>query len=60
MKKYAETVEDVELLSVCKVVESHKWATPTLVKMIRDKAVDVKEAEIILTTAHKSNFFALS
>ena len=54
LKMYAETVEDVELLSVCKVVETHKWATPTLVKMIRDKAVDVKDAEVILTTAHKS------
>jgi len=54
LKLYAEAVEDFELLSICKVVESHKWAIPTLVKMITDKAVDVKKAEVKLTTAHKA------
>lgn len=54
LKRYAEAVADLELLSVCKVVEAHKWAIPTLVEMISDRAVDAKEAEVVLTTAHKA------
>ena len=54
LKSYAEYVEDVELLSVCKLVENYKFSIPGLVDMIKEKAVEIKDAEIILTTAHKS------
>lgn len=54
LKSYAKTVEDVELLSICKVVETHHANIPRLVDRIYRKAVKLDEAEIILTTAHKS------
>lgn len=54
LKLYAQTVEDVELSSVCKVVEAHKFAIPRLVEMMQAQAVDAAKAEVILTTAHKS------
>lgn len=54
LKSYAEAVEDFELLSVCKVVETHKYSVPRLVDTINEKAVGADEADIILTTAHKS------
>ncbi|RJP86281.1 MAG: ATP-dependent helicase [Desulfobacteraceae bacterium] len=54
LKAYVEAVEDVELLSVCRVVENYKFSIPQLVRMITEKAVDVKDAQVLLTTAHKS------
>ena len=54
LKLYAEAVEDFELLSICKVVETYQARIPALVTKIAEKAVDVKKAEVVLTTAHKS------
>ena len=54
LKSYAEAVEDIELLSVCKLVENYNFSIPGLVDMINKKAVETSDAEIILTTAHKS------
>jgi F-box protein 18 (helicase) len=54
LKAYAKTVEDVELLSICKVVETYTARIPSLVYAINRKVVTLDDAEIILTTAHKS------
>ena len=54
LKSYTKTVEDVELASICKVVETHGQNIPHLLKMIQRKAVEFNRADIILTTAHKS------
>jgi F-box protein 18 (helicase) len=54
LKMYAGAVEDVELFSVCKVVENYGAAIPVLVEKIVENNVDLKEAEVVLTTAHKS------
>jgi F-box protein 18 (helicase) len=54
LKSYAVAVEDIELLSVCKLVENYKASIPGLVDRINEKAVETSAAEIILTTAHKS------
>lgn len=54
LKSYAQDVEDLELLSVCGVVEEFEGRIPSLIKRITGKAVDVGEADITLTTAHKA------
>jgi F-box protein 18 (helicase) len=54
LKSYAQDVEDFELLSICKVVEEYKHSIPNHIKRITEKAVEMKKAEIILTTAHKA------
>ena len=54
LKSYAQDVEDFELLSVCKVVEDYKHSIPSHIKRITEKSVDEKQADIILTTAHKA------
>jgi F-box protein 18 (helicase) len=54
LKSYAESVEDFELLSVCKIVETYQYRIPKLVNMMNERAVEPGAAEIILTTAHKS------
>ena len=54
LKAYAKTVEDVELSSICKVVETYNTRIPSLVYAIKRKAVTLDDADIILTTAHKS------
>jgi F-box protein 18 (helicase) len=54
LKSYVEAVEDVELQSVCRVVENYTFNIPHLIRMIKEKAVDVKDAQVLLTTAHKS------
>jgi F-box protein 18 (helicase) len=54
LKSYAETVEDVELLSVSKVVETYNFSIPKLVDMMNERAVEPDDAKIILTTAHKA------
>ncbi len=54
LKTYARAVEDIELMSICKVVETYKFSIPHLVKMIFETAVDASEAQVLLTTAHKS------
>jgi F-box protein 18 (helicase) len=54
LKSYAEAVEEIELLSICKVVEHYRWRLPKLVDAIMEKAVDPQDAQVTLTTAHKS------
>ncbi|MCP4745654.1 MAG: ATP-dependent helicase [Desulfobacteraceae bacterium] len=54
MGKYAETVEDHEITSICKVVQNYRHEIPHLINEIKNKAVDVEKADVILTTAHKS------
>jgi F-box protein 18 (helicase) len=54
LKAYARAVEDIELMSICKVVDTYKFSIPNLVKLISEKTVEVKEAEVLLTTVHKA------
>ena len=55
MKYFAKTLEDWELTSRCKIVETYRHRIPDLVERIAAKSVeDLEEANVILTTAHKS------
>ncbi|MGM0586838.1 MAG: UvrD-helicase domain-containing protein [Bacteroidota bacterium] len=56
MKTYAQTVEDVELLSLCKVMDNYEHVDiPSMLDRIYDKMVDEpQDADVILTTAHKA------
>lgn len=54
LRSYARAVEDLELMSLCAMVEKYASRIPSLVDRITDRAVAVEEAGIILTTAHKS------
>lgn len=54
LKSYARTVEDLELLSVCAMVEKHGRAIPGHVDRIKSRAVDADRADVVLTTAHKA------
>ena len=60
LKSYAQTVEDFEILSQCRLVEKYKSRLPGLVDRVLDKATDVQSGEkdkpgtILLTTAHKA------
>ena len=54
LKAYAAAVEDIELLGICKVVEKYRGRLPHLVGTLTAEAVDPKDAQITLTTAHKS------
>ena len=54
LKSYAQAVEEIELLSICKVVENYRGRLPGLVNAITEKAVNPEDAQVILTTAHKS------
>ncbi|MBF0235702.1 MAG: ATP-dependent helicase [Desulfamplus sp.] len=54
LKDFAKTVEDWELSSRCTVVDEYRHQIPALVRDIQNAAVDLKDAEIVLTTAHKS------
>jgi F-box protein 18 (helicase) len=54
LQSYARTVEEVELASVCTMVERYTSAIPTHVDKILEQAVDGDKADILLTTAHKS------
>ncbi len=54
LKQFAEEVEDFELMSRCRIVDKFEKSIPILVDEITNKAVDVKQAEICLSTAHKS------
>jgi len=54
MKDYAQSVDDWELIGICKVVEKYNDAIPSLIRDIIKHHVDQHDAEILLTTAHKS------
>ena len=54
LKSYAAAVEDFELSSVCKIVETYTTAIPGHVDRIMEQTVDERQAGILLTTAHKS------
>ncbi len=54
LRSYARTVEDMELLSVCAVVEKYTASIPKHIKGIREKAVEPDRASVTLTTAHKA------
>jgi F-box protein 18 (helicase) len=54
LNRYAEDTEDYELFSVFKIVGKYKSRIPYLVSRIKEQAVDEKNAEVVLTTAHKS------
>lgn len=54
LKHYAQAVEDLELLSICKVVEAYKHRIPNHIEQITEKAVETSKAQITLTTAHKA------
>jgi F-box protein 18 (helicase) len=54
MKEYAQVVEDLELRSVCAVVEEYSHQIPDLVAKIRAAAVDTPTADVCLTKAHKA------
>ncbi|MCP4117567.1 MAG: ATP-dependent helicase [Desulfobacteraceae bacterium] len=54
LRSYARAVEDLELMSLCAMVEKYTSRIPSLVDRITDRAVAIEDAGIILTTAHKS------
>ncbi|MFN2358213.1 MAG: UvrD-helicase domain-containing protein, partial [Desulfotignum sp.] len=54
LKSYAGAVEDLELSSVCAMVEKYGAALPGHVDRIKEKTVDTDRAGVILTTAHKA------
>ena len=54
LKSYAGAVEDLELSSVCAMVEKYGSTLPGHVDRIKEKTVDTEQAGIILTTAHKA------
>jgi F-box protein 18 (helicase) len=54
LKAYAAAVEEIELLSICKVVEKYRERLPNLVDAIIAGAADPKDAQVTLTTAHKA------
>ena len=54
LKSYAQAVEEIELLGICKVVENYRYRLPALVDAITRKTADPENAQVILTTAHKS------
>ena len=54
MKQYAQSAEDWELLGICKMVEKYNDTIPKLIGDIKNYHVDEKDAEILLTTAHKA------
>lgn len=55
MRVYAEATDDKELKSLIKVVEEYTSEIPSLVTNIQERALnDLNDADIILTTAHKS------
>lgn len=54
LKAYAAAVEEIELLSTCKVVEKYRGRLPGLVDSLIAGALDPKDAQVTLTTAHKS------
>ncbi len=59
LKSYAQTVEDYEILSQCRLVEKYRSRLPGLIDLVLDKAIDIKsgqetKAAILLTTAHKA------
>lgn len=54
MERYAKAVEDREIASLCKVVQTHRHRIPQQIQAIREKAVDESCADVILTTAHKA------
>jgi F-box protein 18 (helicase) len=41
-------------MSLCKVVQNHRHQIPLQVRAITERAVDEKQAEVVLTTAHKA------
>ncbi|MCF8126185.1 MAG: UvrD-helicase domain-containing protein [Desulfotignum sp.] len=54
LKSYAAAVEDLELSSVCAVVEKYGPALRRHVDRIKETAVTPDQAGILLTTAHKA------
>lgn len=54
LKNYVAAVEDLELQSVCRVVENYNFSIPRLVRMIHEQAVEPEAAQVLLTTAHKA------
>lgn len=55
LKDYAREVNDVEILSVCSVVEEFHADLPTRIEDIKKHSVrDMADADIVLSTAHKS------
>lgn len=54
LKSYAAAVEDLELSSVCAVVEKYGPALRTHVERIKQTARPPDQAGILLTTAHKA------
>ena len=54
LRAYARTVEDLELLSICAVVEKYTATVPKHVAGITQQTVEPDQASIVLTTAHKA------
>ncbi|RLB38751.1 MAG: hypothetical protein DRH12_12425 [Deltaproteobacteria bacterium] len=54
LEAYGREVEDWEILSLCKVVSKYGDEIPYLVNRVRETAVEIEEADVILTTAHKA------
>lgn len=55
MRGYAETLDDKELKSLCRIVDSYAEKIPSLITDIQEKACpDDDPSVVLLTTAHRS------
>jgi F-box protein, helicase, 18 len=54
LKMYAESAEDIELLGICKVVETYNDSIPFLISEVKKHSVPAEMAEVKLSTAHKA------
>ena len=51
---FAQEANDRELKSICRIVEKYRHQIPKLINGIKGASVAKEDAEVILTTAHKS------
>lgn len=54
LAEYGEAVNDREILSCVKVAQKYTDRLPVLIEMIESGAVAPEQAQVVLTTAHKS------
>ncbi len=54
MEAFAETADDRELKSLIRVTENYGKEIPTLVQAIKNVSCETHQADVVLTTAHKS------
>lgn len=54
LKEFADESDDLEVKNKMRIVEEYREQIPILVEYIKDSAVEIDKADLILTTAHKA------